>query len=158
MGDETTYYPSGSGESQTAPRLTTLKKAEFVRGVDVFSQATVEDLYRLARLAQPLEFGPRAVVFGENDIGDAFYVLVEGKVELVSEAGKAREIAGPGEAIGLYSVLTGEPRCVTATALEPTLVLSITAEDLYSVLSNNMEIVVSVFKHFVKKLGMGARG
>jgi len=35
--------------------------------------------------------------------------------------------------------------------------ISIAAEDLFSLLSNNMEIVVSIFKHFVKKLGLGPR-
>jgi CRP-like cAMP-binding protein len=158
MGDEIRYFPTGSGGTPSTPGLSMLRRAELIRGVEIFSQATVEELYRLAGLARVVEFALSGVIFGENDFGDSFYVLVEGSVELSSEAGQTRETAGPGEAIGLYSVLTREPRRVAATALEPTVALAVTGEDLFTVLSNNMEILVSIFRHFAKKVDMGARG
>jgi CRP/FNR family cyclic AMP-dependent transcriptional regulator len=157
MADDSTLFPSGAGVRPAALGLTTLRKADLLRGVEVFSQATVDELYRLAGLARVVEFAPGAVIFGENDIGDTFYVLVEGSAELTSETKKARQAVGPGEAVGLYSVLAREPRCATATVLEPTTALAITGEDLYTLLSNNMEIIVSMFKHFITKLGLGAR-
>ncbi len=157
MGDESSLFPSGAGVRHSALALTTLRKADLIRGVEIFSQATVDELYRLAGLARVVEFAPAAVIFGENDIGDTFYVLVEGSAELTTESKKGRHVAGPGEAVGLYSVLTREPRGATATALEPMTALAITGEDLYTLLSNNMEIVVSIFKHFVTKLGLGLR-
>jgi CRP/FNR family cyclic AMP-dependent transcriptional regulator len=158
MGDEIRYFPTGSGGAASTPGLSMLRKAELIRGVEIFSQATVEELYRLAGLARVVEFTPSGVIFGENDFGDSFYVLVDGSVELACEAKKTRAVAGPGEAIGLYSVLTREPRRATATALEPTVALAIAAEDLFTVLSNNMEILVSIFKTFAEKLDMGTRG
>jgi CRP-like cAMP-binding protein len=66
-------------------------------------------------------------------------------------------VIGPGEVFGLYSALTRESRQARATALEKTVAISIAAEDLFSLVSNNMEIVVSMFKYFIKKLGGGAR-
>ena len=158
MSDQMPYYPPPSVEAAAPSGLTTLEKADLIRGVEVFSQATVEELYRLAGMARVVEFSPPGVLFGENDLGDSFYVLVEGSVELASETNKTHEVVGRGEVVGLHSVLTRERRSATATVLEPTLALSIAAEDLYTVLSNNMEIVVSMFKHFVKKLEMGSRG
>lgn len=157
MADDSTLFPSSAEMRRGALGLTTLRKADLIRGVEVFSQATVDELYRLARLAKIVEFAPAAVIFGENDIGDTFYVLVEGSVELTGETKKARQVLGPGEAVGLYSVLTREPRCATATVLEPTTALAITGEDLFTLLSNNMEIVVSIFRHFVTKLGVEGR-
>ncbi len=154
MADESTLFPSGAGMRHGVLGLTTLRKADLIRGVEIFSQATVEELYHLARLARVVEFAPAAIIFGENDIGDTFYVLVEGSAELTSETKKSRKVAGPGDVVGLYSVLTREPRWATATVLEPTTALAVTGEDLYTLLSNNMEIVVSIFKHFVKKLGL----
>ena len=97
------------------------------------------------------------MIFQETDIADAFYLVVQGKIESVSKPGDVREVAGPGGVFGLYSALTRESRYATATALENTLAISIAAEDLFSLLSNNMEIVVSIFKHFVKRLGLGPR-
>lgn len=158
MGDEISYFAAAPARMKSTTDLTMLRKAEFIRGVEIFSQATVDELYGLAGLARVLEFAPSGVIFGENDFGDSFCVLVEGSVELSSEAKKTRVVAGPGEAIGLYSVLTRGPRCSTATVLEPTVALSIAAEDLYTVLSNNVEILVSIFKHFAKKLDLEPRG
>ncbi len=158
MGDEIRYFPAASGGAASTPGLSMLRKAELIREVEIFSQATVEELYQLARLARVVEFAPSGVIFGENDFGDSFYVLSEGSVELTSSTKETRETAGPGEAIGLFSVLTREPRRVAATALEPTMALAIAGEDLFTILSNNMEILVGIFRHFAKKLDMGARG
>jgi len=157
MPDEMAYIPSAPERSPAEPRLTTLSKAERIRALDLFSQAGVEELYRLATIAQEVDFAAGQTIFREEDIGDAFYLLVQGKVEHASEKRNIKEVLGPGEAVGLYSVLTREPRYATANALQDTFAISIGAEDLYNVLSNNMEIVVSIFKHFVKKLGMGPR-
>lgn len=118
----------------------------------------MEQLYSLAAIAQETGFAAGQTVFREEDIGDAFYVLVQGKVQHASERRNIKEILGPGNALGLYSVLTREPRYATTEALQDTFALSVGAEDLYNLLSNNMEIVVSIFKHFVKKLGMGPKG
>lgn len=139
------------------PTFTALEKAELLRSVDLFSQTSVEELYRLASIAREVGFPAQWVIFQETEIADAFYILVHGQVECLSKPGDLREVVGPGEVFGLYSALTRESRNATATALEKSVAISVGAEDLFSVLSNNMEIVVSMFKHFVKKLGAGPR-
>jgi CRP-like cAMP-binding protein len=125
--------------------------------LEVFSQASVEELYSLASIAQEVDFAPQQVVFHEEDIGDAFYLIVSGRIECLSEARGVHKSFGPGEAVGLYSVLTREPRHAVAKAVEDTFALSLGAEDLYSLLSNNMEIVASIFKHFINQLGLVPR-
>jgi CRP-like cAMP-binding protein len=157
MGDQTPYMPVAPGQTAPKARLTKLQKAELIRSVGIFSDAAVEELFRLAAIAQEVDFAAQETIFREGDIGDAFYLVVQGKVASVARSGTLREVSGPGEVVGLYSVLTREPRFTTATALEDTFAISIGAEDLYSLLSNNMEIVVSIFKHFVKRLGMGPK-
>ena len=154
MPDDTAYNPLAPERSPAQHRLTTLKKAELIRALDIFSQATVEELYRLASIAQESSFAAGQTIFREDDIGDAFHLLVQGKVEHASEKRKIKEVLRPGEAVGLYSALTREPRYATARALQDTFAISIGAEDLYNLLANNMEIVVSIFKHFVKRLGI----
>ena len=139
------------------PNFTTLEKVEHLRSVDLFSLASVEELYRLAALAREVGFPAQWVIFQEADIADAFYIVDRGQVECVSKGGEHREVIGPGEVFGLYSALTRDSRLARATTLEKTVAISMAAEDLFSVLSNNMEIVVSMFKYFVNKLGEGSR-
>jgi hypothetical protein len=77
MSDEISYFPSIAERTAAKARLTTLQKAEFIRGLDIFSEASVEELYRLASIAQELDFAPQRILFREDDIGDAFYILVQ---------------------------------------------------------------------------------
>ncbi len=146
-----------AGSFVTRPAFTTLEKATAIRGVDLFSQLPVEELYPLATMAREVGFPAEWVIFQEADIADAFYIVNRGQVECISESGDLREVIGPDEAFGLYSALTREPRQMRAIAREDTVVISIAAEDLFNFLSNHMEIVVSIFKHFVGKLGLGSR-
>src|ERR1035438_6153310 len=120
MGDDISCFPSIPERTSAKVRLTALQKAEFIRGLDIFSEATVEELYRLASIAKELDFAPRQILFREDDMSDAFYILVQGKVELPSEKRHMKAVLGPGEAVGLYSALTREPRSATAQALEDT--------------------------------------
>lgn len=156
--DEPILYSSVvPGKAVYEPTLTNLQKADFIRRLDIFSHATVEELFRLAAIAQEVRFAPQQVIFREGDVGDALYPVVEGQVELSCNEKGMTEIVGPGQAFGLYSVLTREPRYMTAKALEHTLALRVGGEDLYTLLSNNMEIVVSIFKHFTQSLGLSPR-
>lgn len=157
MGDQPLYSPLSVGETTGKGVLTTLQKAELLRGLEVFSQATVEELYQLGSIAREVGFPADGTVFRENDGGDAFYIVVRGQIELTCQESGGREVLGPGQAVGLYSVLTREPRCATAKALEDTVGICIGAEDFYNLLSNNTEIVTSTFKYFVQKLDLGRR-
>ena len=155
MGDELIYRPTTPERTPAKARLTTLQKAEFIRRLDIFSQASVEELYQLASIARETDLAAGQVVFTEKDPGDSFHLVIEGKLELASEEQHLNETVGPGEVAGLESALTREPRGATAKAVEDTFAITIGAEDLYALLSNNMEIVASIFKHFVRKLGIG---
>jgi potassium efflux system protein len=157
MGDQPLYSPLSFDEATSKGVLTTLQKAELVRGLEVFSQATVEELYQLSSVAREVGYPAGGVIFRENDAGDAFFIVVRGQVELTCQESAGREVLGPGQAVGLYSVLTRELRCATAKALEDTVGICLGAEDFYNVLSNNTEMVTSIFKHFVQKLGLGHR-
>ena len=157
MSNQEAASPGTTEVFSSRPNFTTLEKVEHLRSVDLFSQASVEELCRLATLAREVGFPAQWVIFQEPDIADAFYIVDRGQVECVSKGGEDREVIGPGEAFGLYSALTRESRGARATALEKTVAISIASEDLFNVLSNNMEIVVSMFKYFVKKLGEGTR-
>ena len=154
MADELHFPPASPGKAPARGRLTTLQKAEFIRGLEIFSEASVEELYRLAAIAQEVEFPAQHIIYQEEDIGDVFYIVAEGKVECFSESKKIRAEVGPGEPVGIHSVLTREPRYTAAKALGNTFALAIGAEDFYNLLSCNTEMMVSIVKSFVKKLGM----
>lgn len=155
MGDDLTYLPA-TRDRATRARLTTLQKAELLQKLELFSEASVEDLYRLAAIAQEVEFAAGQTIYHQDDFGDAFYLIVQGRMDCYSESDEKRVTLAEGESVGLASVLTRESRQMHAKTLEDTFALAIGAEDFYNLLSCNPEITVSLIKYFVKKVGMAS--
>jgi CRP-like cAMP-binding protein len=153
MGDDLTYMPATRDRAPRA-RLTTLQKAELLQKLELLSEASVEDLYRLAAIAQEVEFAAGQTIYHQDDFGDAFYLIVQGRMECSSESDSQRVHLGEGAAAGLASVLTREHRKMSVRTLEDTFALAIGAEDFYNLLSCNSEITVSLIKYFVKKVGI----
>ncbi len=149
--DEHPIPPSLEGEVSPEARLTALQKAEFARGAEMFSEASVEQLFQVAAIAREVNFARREIIFKEDGLADAFYVIVKGEVELASPEKGLREVIGPGRAFGVYAILAREPRLVTATALQETFAIAIEAEDFYSLLSDSTEIAASIFRYFARK-------
>ncbi len=157
MSDQIPYSPPPPAEAPAAAALTTLQKADLIRGVGVFSEMRVEELYRLASIAKVVGFPADTVIFRQNDAAVAFFIVVRGEVGLTRQGSDDRETVGPEQAVGLHSVLTQEPCAARATALEDTVAIAVGAEDFYNLLSNNTEIVASIFKFMIRKLELGTK-
>jgi CRP-like cAMP-binding protein len=97
---------------------------ELIRNVSIFNHLDAATAADLERLGEVREFRAGAVVVGQDDAGDALYVLVEGKVKVVLFGKQGREIIltifkAPGDFFGEMSLLDDEPRSATVVALEP---------------------------------------
>ena len=149
MSEQIPFQPLVSSSSSEA-RLTALQRAEILRKVEIFSKATVEELFLLAAISSEIQLKAGDTIFREGEIADAIYIVIDGKVELSGSSFK--EMLGPYGAVGLYAVLADEPRYATARILENTFALKIGSEDFYDLLSHNGEIVQSLFKLLTERL------
>ena len=149
MDDLSLFAPLMQEKLSPEARLTALQKAEYVRGIGIFSEVPVEPLFQVASAAREVEFARGEIIFHEGEPADAFYVIVDGEVELRSA--DEVQMVGSGRSFGLYAVLAREPRRVSAKTLQATLVITIGAEDLYNLLSDNTEIVAGVLRYFAQK-------
>jgi CRP-like cAMP-binding protein len=73
---------------------------------------------QLARGLEPLAVPAGDTVFEQGDLGDRYFVIESGEVEVV---GDGRRIAtlGPGQAFGEIALLKREPRTATVRAITP---------------------------------------
>jgi Fe-S-cluster-containing dehydrogenase component/CRP-like cAMP-binding protein len=100
-------------------------RAPLLRGLDPLARSII------AAAAQVRLVPAGAPLFGEDDDGDAIFVVLEGAVELVSvrrgeDTARTLRTAGRGDTVGEDAIL-GRRRGATARAREPTRVLAIPA-------------------------------
>lgn len=124
--------------------------------VPVFSQIPRGDLEALAGAARERRYRRGDVIFHKDDPGTHFHVIAEGKVRiaLFSPAGEDITIAilGPGEILGEFSVLDGEPRSATAIAAEDARTLMIGREDFLSWLSASPAAAILLLRVLSRRL------
>jgi CRP/FNR family transcriptional regulator, dissimilatory nitrate respiration regulator len=106
--------------------------------VSFFKGISPDSRRALARICLPVEMKKRQVVFRERDRGDAFYLLVQGRVQLHKTAPDGREIVikviKPGEVFAEVVLFEESRYPVTAVALTGCLLLKILRRDLHELL------------------------
>lgn len=129
----------------TEKNLTTIEKVIFLKSVDIFEHATIEQLGRIAGLTEEVHFEPGEIIFNEGEPGDAFYLLLSGRVFLERSGNILREMKEK-EAFGTLEVLDFHPRATTAKALDQVRALKLNGQEFHDLLSLDIEMVQAVFR------------
>ena len=125
--------------------LTTIEKVIFLKSVDIFEHATVEQLGRIAGLTEEVHFEPGKTIFQEGEPGDAFYLLLSGRVVIEKNGNTLREM-NEKEAFGTLEVLDFHPRAVTAKAVDQVRTLKLNGQEFHDLLALDIEMVQAVFR------------
>jgi len=125
--------------------LTIIEKVIFLKSVDIFEHATIEQLGRIAGLTEEIHFEPGESIFKEGEPGDAFYLLLSGRVSIEKNGNIFREI-NEKEAFGTLEVLDFHPRAVTAKAVDQVRALKLNGQEFHDLLSVDIEMVEAVFR------------
>jgi CRP/FNR family cyclic AMP-dependent transcriptional regulator len=97
---------------------------------------------------EELEIRKGAVLFRQGDPGDEMFVVSQGRIRLtIGRGGNETEVnvLGPGEFFGELSLLTGEPRSATATAVEDSTLLAIGRDVFTMLVQDDLDIVFRMF-------------
>jgi CRP-like cAMP-binding protein len=128
-----------------------VEKVFLLEGVSIFEKCGVDDLAALAAIAQERRFAAGALIYRENDPGDALYVVVEGKV-LTEKDGQPIFHISEKECFGEVGLLDGSPRPVAARALEDTRALAIDRQDFLDLLSDRPELLQGLFAVLTRQM------
>jgi CRP-like cAMP-binding protein len=106
---------------------------ELLRSMDLFEELQDSELNKIARLLKELKVAENGVIFEQGEVGDALYIVLQGRVRIATSDhfGRERVLAfyGPGEFFGDMAVLTGEPRSAGASASTDVRLLQLRKED-----------------------------
>jgi CRP/FNR family transcriptional regulator, cyclic AMP receptor protein len=137
--------------NQESAALSPIDKVLCLQTVDVFKHATTEMLAYVGSIANEITAPSGHVIFSEDDISDAMYVVVSGRVRL-DKAGKEILTVGPGQSFGTWALLDKQPRMLTATAVDDVHLLRISSDDFYNLLSDHDEITPVIFKAVIERV------
>ena len=128
-----------------------IEKVIFLQDIDVFKEVRVEDLAHIAAITEEVTFQPGTNLYEVNDSADSLYLVLDGKVRL-HRNGQEISVSGPHEALGTWALFDNQPRVATATTLEETLVLKISREDFYDLLSDHVRIAEAMLRSLARSL------
>jgi CRP-like cAMP-binding protein len=110
---------------------------ELLRTVPIFSELSETDVTSLAQLLARRKYPKDAVVFFENEEGDSFFMIVQGRIKVTILGDDGREVIlsmlGPGDFFGEMALLDNEPRSASAIAAEESELLSLSRADFQGV-------------------------
>ena len=127
-----------------------MDEREVLRTVPIFSELSDEDITSLAHLAIRKRYPKDTVVFFENEEGDFFFTILEGRIKVTILGDDGREVIlsvlGPGDFFGEMALLDNEPRSATAIAVEESELLSLHRSDFQTVLNDNKSITSALIR------------
>ena len=128
------------------------------RGRDVLAQVPLfadlpsRFLKRLADLCEEQRYMQGATIVRHADIGDTFYVILEGEAKVVSRSGRTVNRLFPGEFFGEISLLDGGPRTASVIAETPLVMLALPRTTFLQVVEQEPDVAVKLLKHTASML------
>ena len=109
------------------------KTSELLAKVSIFHGLDETALERLGAKLKPMKVTKDRVIVGQDDPGDALFIIQKGRVKVVLYGDSGREvilsILRAGDFFGEMSLLDGEPRSANCIAIEKTDLLMLSRED-----------------------------
>ena len=130
--------------------LTTVEKAAFLIGVDLFREVPSDALADLATRVEATSHEPGEVVL-EPDAADArLLVVIEGRLQVMRDGTHVCDL-GSGDAVGLLAIL-GLPHRDTVVATQRCRCLAIAPDDYMDALADNPAFALSNLRALGRRL------
>ncbi len=131
--------------------MLTIEKVFVLRSTPIFDSVKEEQLVAVAEHAEPVELQAGDVLFERGETGNAMYVVVDGLIK-AHIGDKTLIELGPHDVVGEMAALDPEPRSATITAINHTLLLSISHDSLQLLLEHNPNMARGIIKVLCTRL------
>lgn len=129
--------------------------AERLNKIDIFKNVSLANLENLSRAIRVETFAADHHLFDEGDDGNAMYMLEEGHIDIyvkdqTGEDTKLRTF-NPGQVVGEFSLLDGQPRSARAIASIQTKVLSLERQVFMMFIQSRPDVVLAMLQYLAEK-------
>ena len=121
-------------------------KATALGRAPLFRNLSRADLVELAKATEDLEVEPGKVLAREGDIGQEFFVIVDGDVSVTKDGEEVRQL-GPGDFFGEIALIWDSPRrTATVTASTPVRFFVLTRQAFRGLIDHHPDIEAKVLE------------
>ena len=131
------------------------QEVEILRQIPLFANIETPKLKLMCFASERLEFKPGQVLFKQGDAGDAAYIVIEGKAEVIAEtpAGPVSvAVLGRNDIIGEIAILCDVPRTATIKAAGELITLKVTKELFFRMVTDFPEMGVEIMRVLAHRL------
>ncbi len=129
---------------------------QLLRRVSIFDNLSDENLAELGNHLKPIDVSRDTLIVGQDDVGDALYIIRSGRVKVVLYGESGREVIltifRDGDFFGEMSLLDGRPRSASVIAQEKSQVLRLSREDFALHLQEYPNTALKVLSEMCKRL------
>jgi len=121
------------------------RKIELLQETDLLSCFDESTLSKLVEHCREISLAPKEVLFNEDDLENAMYLILEGEFE-VFKGPKQIAILGPGQYLGEMSLIESKARSASARAQQTTLLIEINEEHFHTYLASEPQALLSIMR------------
>ncbi len=127
-----------------------------LKQIPIFSSLKHEDIIKIRELREEATVYKNSVIFNQGDIGDAFYILADGKVKITKTLEEGGEttlaVFRDGDFFGEMALIEDQPRTATATALEDCKLFKITKQNFEFLMRLNPTISLKIMRFMSERV------
>jgi ATP/ADP translocase len=138
-------------KKEELPMYSTIEKTILLKSVSLFQSIPSEDLSRIAQIAEEVHFDSGESIFKAGEFGDSMYIIMNGSVKIHLEDQPIATL-DKGECLGEMALLDQDPRSADATVEENVILLKISGDAFYEIMSGNMDIMQGIVKLLTSRL------
>lgn len=133
------------------PRQVTQSERDEAKEFEIFKGLTPAEIFLLLKIAKTVEFDTEEVILREGAIGENFYLILDGEVELrkghYTKPGALKLRVGSGSVLGEMAFLLQVPRSMTVVAATPCKLIEIDRDQFLELLSAQLTAPYKLIKN-----------
>ena len=131
------------------------QEIDLLRKIPMFAKLSATKLKLLAFTSELVHYNADDVIFLKGDRADCAYVIMRGKVDVITDTGSGSVVAvtlEENQLFGELALFNGAPRNATLRAAEKLTVMKISEEIFLQLLSENPDMALDVIRQLSTKL------